>query len=64
MVKWLWEETHVPKVMGSNTGTVYCMDIFSPILVVKNCDDLCLKRPKINEKEAGLAYFLKKNIGT
>ena len=26
----------------------------------KNCNHVCLKRPKINEKEAGLAHFLKK----
>ena len=32
---WLWEETLVPKVMGSNPGTVYWMDILSHIFVVK-----------------------------
>ena len=32
------------------------MDIFSHIFVVKNCN-VCLKRPKINQKEAGLAHF-------
>ena len=25
----VWEETHVPKVMSSNPGTVYWMDSFS-----------------------------------
>ena len=30
---------------------------FSHIFVVKNCDDVCLKRPKINEKEAGVVPF-------
>ena len=25
----------------------------------KNCNDVCLKRPKINEKEAGVGPFLK-----
>ena len=35
LVQWLWEETHVPKVVGSNPGTVYWMDIFSHIIVVK-----------------------------
>ena len=35
LVYWLWEETHVPKVVGSNPGTVYWMDIFSQIFVVK-----------------------------
>ena len=29
MVLWLWEETHVKKVVSSNLGTVYCMDSFS-----------------------------------
>ena len=28
LVLWLWEETHIPKVMGSNPGTVYWMNIF------------------------------------
>ena len=23
LVQWLWEETHVPKVVSSNPGTVY-----------------------------------------
>ena len=35
LVSWLWKETRVPKVVGSNPGTVYWMDIFSHILVVK-----------------------------
>ena len=29
------EETHVPKVVGSNPSTVYWMDIFSHLFVVK-----------------------------
>ena len=28
LVYWSWEETHVPKVVGLNPGTVYWMDIF------------------------------------
>ena len=28
LVYWLWEEDHVPKVMGSNPGTVNWMNIF------------------------------------
>ena len=28
VVYWLWEETHVPKVVGSNPSTIYWMDIF------------------------------------
>ena len=53
---WLWEENNVLKVMGLNAGTVYWMDIFTHIFVVKICN-VFLKRPKINEKEAGLAHF-------
>ena len=45
--------------MGSNPGTVYWMDIFSHIFVAKICN-VSLKRPKINEKEAGVGPFLKK----
>ena len=40
-----------------NNDTVYWMDIFSHIFVVK-IEIFVLKRPKINEKEAGLAHFL------
>ena len=35
LVHWLWEETRVSKVVGLNPGTVYWMDIFSHIFVVK-----------------------------
>ena len=28
LVYWLWEEPHIPKVVGSNPRTVYWMDIF------------------------------------
>ena len=35
------------------------MDIFSHIFVLKICN-VCLKRPKIKEKEAGNGPFLKK----
>ena len=27
LVYWLWDETHVPKNVGSNTGAIYWMDI-------------------------------------
>ena len=36
---------------------------FFTLICCKNCTDVCLKRPKINEKEAGLAHFLKKTLG-
>ena len=35
LVKWLWEETHVLKVIGLNPSTIYWMDDFSHIFVVK-----------------------------
>ena len=34
---------------------------FSTFICCKNCNDVCLKRPKINEKEAGVGPFFKKN---
>ena len=55
----LWEETHVLKVVGSNPGTVFWMDIFSHLFVVKIVMMFVWKRPKINEKEAGVGPFLK-----
>ena len=55
------EEAHVPKVVGSNPGTVHWMDMtFFTLICCKNCNDICLKRPKINKKEAGSAHFIKK----
>ena len=27
LVEWLWEETHVPTVVGSNLSAIYWMDI-------------------------------------
>ena len=36
---------------------------FSTYICCKNCNDVCLKRPKINEKEAGVGpFFLKKEM--
>ena len=31
LVKWLWEETHIMKVVGSNPSTMYRIDIFTYI---------------------------------
>ena len=31
---------------------------FFTLICCKNCIDVCLKRPKINEKEAGVGPFL------
>ena len=55
LVWWLWEETHVLKVVCSNPSTVYWMDIFSNIFVAKI---VRLKGSKINVKEAGNDPFL------
>ena len=46
--------THVRKVMGLNPSAEYWKDIFS--LTCKNCI-VCLKRTKINEKEAKVGPF-------
>ena len=35
---------------------------FFTYICCKNCNDVCLKRPKINEKEAGVGPFLQKNV--
>ena len=43
------EETHVPKIVSSDPSTIYLKDIFTYICC-KNCYDVCLQRPKINNK--------------
>ena len=48
---------------GFESSTIYWMDIFSHIFVVKICN-VCLKRPKINKKEARIGPFFKKNLNT
>ena len=50
LVQWLWEETHVPKVVSSYPGTVYCMDM----TFVHIYSDVCLKRRKQIKKEGGV----------
>ena len=36
---------------------------FFTLICCKNCIDVCFKRPKINEKEAGVGpFFLKKKL--
>ena len=35
IILWLWEDTNVLNVVGSNPSTVYWMDIFSHELAVK-----------------------------
>ena len=45
--------------VGSNPGFVYWVDItFFTLFCCKNCI-VCLKRLKINEKEAGVGPFKK-----
>ena len=58
MVKWLWEETHIPKVVGSTLCTVYWMNIFSQIFVVVIV--MLFEKTKTNEKDAGDGPFIKK----
>ena len=43
-------------VMGNDSRSEW-MDIFLHIFVVKS--NVCLKRPKINEKESGVGPFLR-----
>ena len=48
--------------MGSNPGAVYWMDLtFFTFICCKNCN-VCLKRTKINKKEAGVGPFFKKTV--
>ena len=56
----VWVTTHVQKVVGSNPGAIYWMDIwkFFTLICCKNCI-VCLKRPKINYKEALVGPFKK-----
>ena len=58
MVQWLWE-THLQEAVSSNPDAVYWMDTtFFTFICFKNCI-VCLKRPKINEKEAEVGPFKK-----
>ena len=49
LVQWLWKETHVQKVVGSNHSAAYWMGTIG----CKNCN-VCLKR----QKETGDSPFL------
>ena len=52
----------VPKVVGSNPSARYWMDMtFFTLICCRKCI-VCLKRPKINEKEAGVGPFKKKKL--
>ena len=49
----------MPKVMGSNPDTINWMDMtFFTLICYKSCI-VCLKRPKINKKEARVGPFIK-----
>ena len=48
--------------MGLNPSTVYYMDMtFFTLRCCFNCI-VCLKKPKINEKEAGVGPFLERHL--
>ena len=59
LVYWLWEETRVPKVVSSNPGTISQMDFFHIGICCKFCN--VFEKTKINEKEAVVGPFSKKN---
>ena len=54
--------THVKKVMSSNPGANYWIDMIFFTLICLKFFIVCLKRPKINEKDAGVGPFLKYNF--
>ena len=63
LVLWLWETTCVQEVVGSNPGALYWIDMtFFTLICYKN-GIVCLKRPKINEKEVRVGQFEKKHFG-
>ena len=43
--------THDLKVVGSNPGIIHWMMLFFTYICCKNCNDVCLKRLKINDKK-------------
>ena len=61
MVYWLWEETHVMKVVGSNPSTIYWMDNFSHCSVEKlYC--LLVESAIINKRRPGKANLKNKKL--
>ena len=47
---------------GFESSTLYWTELtFLTLICCKNCIDVCLKRPKINEKDSGIGPFFKKN---
>ena len=46
------------KVMGSNPGTVYWMELtFFTLICCKNCIDVCLEKTE-NKRKRGLGWFI------
>ena len=58
LVYWLWEETHVVKVVGSNPSTAYYGTFFT-YNCGKNCN-VCLKRRKWTKKRQEMMTLFKK----
>ena len=62
LVKWLWEETHVPKVVGSNPSTGYWMAMtFFTLICCKNCI-VCMKKTENKRKRGRVWPILKKDF--
>ena len=55
----LWEMTHVWDVVCLNPGAIYWMDMTFLTLICCKIWIVCLKRPKINEKETRIGPFFK-----
>ena len=55
LVYWLWEETHILKVVGSNPSPVYWMDIFHHFIISMQ-KIVMFEKTRINEKEAGYGF--------
>ena len=53
---YLWDKTHVLKVVGSNLSTVYWMDVFH-ISLLKKCN-VCLKKIE-NKRKRGQGWPIK-----
>ena len=52
------------KVVDSNPGIVYWMESkFCTLICCKKLIEVCLKRPKINEKEAGVCPLFEDFVG-
>ena len=59
LVQWLWDATHILKVVVSNSSTVCLMDIFHNNFL-KNCTYDCLKKTENKQKRGRRRPILKK----